>query len=305
MSEEYLWNRRGEPDEETVRLEKLLSAFQYRETRRRAPATRLWWLAAAAVLLAGVVAVPAFRMGRETNWQFANGNRLRAGQIVETGSGLHTTIQSASTGEVKIDPDSRLRLVQATNREQRFDLQHGTIHAFIWAPPGRFVVDTPSAKTVDLGCRYTLQTSKDGSGLLSVEMGWVAFQFHELESFIPAGAACATRPGHGPDTPYFMDAPDALKTALARFDALQDPAALETVMASARERDALTLWHLLLRTRGSRRAEVFDRFATLVKLPPEVSKEAILRSDARAIDGAWNALDLGETGWWRQWKRTW
>jgi hypothetical protein len=50
---------------------------------------------------------------------------------------------------------------------------------------------------------------------------------------------------------------------------------------------------------------VFDRFATLVKLPPEVSKEAILRSDARAIDGAWNALDLGETGWWRQWKRTW
>jgi FAD/FMN-containing dehydrogenase len=102
-----------------------------------------------------------------------------------------------------------------------------------------------------------------------------------------------------------MDAPDALKTALARFDALQDPAALETVMASARERDALTLWHLLLRTRGSRRAEVFDRFATLVKLPPEVSKEAILRSDARAIDGAWNALDLGETGWWRQWKRTW
>ena len=305
MSEEYLWNRSGEPDEETARLEKLLSGFRYREKGRRVTATRLWWLAAAAVLLAGVVAVPAFRTGPVTNWQFANGSRLRAGQIVETGSALDTTIQSESTGEVKIDPDSRLRLVRATDREQRFDLQHGTIHAFIWAPPGRFVVDTPSAKTIDLGCRYTLHTSKNGSGLLTVEMGWVAFQFHELESFIPAGAACATRPGHGPDTPYFVDAPDALKTALARFDVSKDPAELETVLKSARERDGLTLWHLLLRTEGSRRAEVFDRFATLVKLPPEVSKEATLRRDSKAIDGAWNALDLGETGWWRQWKRTW
>jgi hypothetical protein len=31
-----------------------------------------------------------------------------------------------------------------------------TIHAYIWAPPGEFVVDTPSAVTVDLGCACTL-----------------------------------------------------------------------------------------------------------------------------------------------------
>ena len=74
----------------------------------------------------------------------------------------------------------------------------------------RFVVDTPAAKTVDLGCRYTLSVAKDGSGFLVVELGWVAFEWNKVESFIPRGAACATRVGHGPGTPYFLDAPEAL-----------------------------------------------------------------------------------------------
>jgi hypothetical protein len=31
-------------------------------------------------------------------------------------------------------------------------LDHGLIHATIWAPPRSFVVDMPSAAAVDLGC---------------------------------------------------------------------------------------------------------------------------------------------------------
>ena len=157
----------------------------------------------------------------------AERDRMRAGQTIDTGSSHTARIQSDETGEVTIDPGSRLRLVAATNREQRFNLGRGTIHAFIWASPGRFVVDTPSSKTIDLGCRYTLQVSKDGSGLLTVELGWVAFERNKVESFIPAGAACVTRPTTGPGTPYFSDASGALTKALARFDTSADRAALD------------------------------------------------------------------------------
>ncbi len=309
MNEEYLWDRSGEPDAETVRLEKLLGPLKYSgapmRQRPRAKPVRLWWLAAAAVVIAGLVTVLLLLRGPVTKWQLADGSRVRAGQIIETGAKRTTKIQSDDTGEVTIDPGSRLRLVAATEHEERFDLQHGVIHAYIWAPPGRFVVDTPSSKTIDLGCSYTLEVSKNGTGLLTVELGWVAFERNHIESFIPAGAACVTRPDRGPGTPYFTDAPEALTSALARFDTSGAPAALETAIVTARRRDALSLWHLMVRTQGSERGQVFDRFASLVTLPPEATREAVLRGDGKAIDAAWNALDLGNTDWWRGWKRQW
>ena len=215
------------------------------------------------------------------------------------------TIESESTGRVEIEPRSRLKLSNSGRDEERFHLEHGTIHAFIWAPPGRFVVDTPSAKTTDLGCRYTLQVSENGSGLVTVETGWVAFEYKQLESFIPAGAACVTRPGRGPGTPWFSDAPEALKAALEDFDTGRDPNALARALQAARDRDGLTLWHLLVRTRGEQRGEVYDRLARAAALPEAVTRDAVLRGDPAALDGARNALQLGSTEWWRTWKRKW
>ena len=303
MNEEYLWDRSGQPDEEIVRLERLLAPLGRPEpvrVLRRRGLKRMWWLAAAAALIGGVVATQFLLRGPLTSWQVSSGAKIRQGQWIDAGH-----IESEDTGEVQIDPGSRLRLVATNKNEERFDLSRGTIHAFIWAPPGRFVVDTPSAKTIDLGCRYTLQVSQNGTGLLTVETGWVAFESHGVESFIPEGAACVTRPSRGPGTPYFADAPKALTAAIESFDTGSDPDALDRAVTSSRPRDALTLWHLLTRTNGERRAEVYDRFAGLVTLPREASREAILRGDAKAFDAAWNALDLGTTDWWREWKRQW
>jgi len=306
MSDEYLWNRSGEPDEEVARLEKLLEQFEYKNApqKRKRP---YGWLAIAAALVACVGgAVPVFLHYRPlTDWQLASGRRLRAGQVVETGALNKTTIESQLTGHVDVEPHSRLRVIASGENEQRFSLERGTIHALIWAPPGRFVVDTPTAKTIDLGCRYTLQVSDDGTGLVSVETGWVAFEWQKREAFIPAGAACVTRPNLGPGTPWFSDAPETLKSALAKFDTAADRESLTVALNAARERDALSVWHLMARTQGADRGEAFDRFARLVKLPPTVSREAVLRGDAEAVDAAWNALDLGSTDWWREWKRKW
>ena len=88
---------------------------------------------------------------------------------------------------MQIEPGSKLSLTKAVKSTQQLALEHGVIHAFIWAPPTQFVVDTPAAKTIDLGCQYTLSVAPDGSGELTVTMGWVAFQSGKLESFIPGG----------------------------------------------------------------------------------------------------------------------
>ena len=280
----------------------------------RVPRNSLRWLAPvlASTLIGIAIALvfyPAAIRGHATDWQLSFAGRqpmaLRTGQTIETGAAMQATMQSESVGEVLLAPESRLRLLASSRGQQRFALDYGTMHALIWAPPQLFVVDTPSAKTIDLGCQYTLRMARDGTGLLTVETGWVAFQWHNLESFIPAGAACITRSGRGPGTPYFVDAPKAMTTALAQYDMNRDPAALTSALAGARKRDALTLWHLLTRTQGAQRSAVFDRFSALVVLPETVTRDSILRSDPKALDAAWDALDLENTSWWREWKRQW
>jgi FecR protein len=321
MSDEYLWNREGEPDVETARLERLLRPLRYEPRkleirssggRKRVPPGRWWmWAAAAGLAVAAVgtgwrvweARTPAEAMWK-VSWNGAPARGVRDGQTIETGTSA-AKLESEFVGEVEVGPESRLRVVASRRDEQRMALERGTMHAFIWAPPREFVVDTPSATTVDLGCAYTLRVAPDGTGLLTVQAGWVAFQWHEMESFIPAGAACATRPGRGPGTPHFLDAPPELEAELKKFDGDGDGAALSGVLAAARARDALTLWHLFGRTRGEERGRVYDRFAELVKLPPEVTREKILSGDAGAMDAAWNALGFGNTNWWRGWKRRW
>lgn len=322
MADEYLWNREGEPDAEIARLEQVLrplryepKAFGFAGTAR--PRTRRhsgWALPAAAAAMAilalgvgwriWIARAPAESAWR-ISWNGAAPQRVRNGQFIITGEHSAAKLESDFVGQVELGPESRLRVVESTRTRQRLLLENGDLHAFIWAPPREFVVDTPSATTVDLGCAYTLHVAADGAGLLTVQAGWVAFEWDGMETFIPAGAACTTRAGRGPGTPHFTDAPPALESELARFDADSDRAALDAVLSAARPRDALTLWHLLGRTRAEERGEVFDRLSALLQLPPSVTREKILAGDAGAMDAAWNALGFGNTQWWRGWKRNW
>ncbi|MBV9761622.1 MAG: FecR domain-containing protein [Acidobacteriaceae bacterium] len=322
MSDEYLWSSEGEPDAQVTRLEGLLrplaysgKAIDFHEPKREETGRRAGWLtwaAAAAIAAAACLVgwkIQSARRAVASSWTMTLNGRapqiVRKGETIETGKNGGAHLESDFVGEVEVGPETKLQVLESTREEQRLALRRGTLHAFIWAPAREFVVDTPAARTVDLGCAYSLHVAPDGTGLLTVEAGWVAFQWRNLESFIPAGAACATRPERGPGTPHFEDASPELEKQLARFDRDGDGEALRDVLELSRPRDALTLWHLLGRTRGDKRAQVFDRFAGLVKLPATVTREKILEGDAGAMDAAWNALGFGDTDWWRGWKRPW
>ena len=242
--------------------------------------------------------------------RITSAGRLGVGQTLVTDAGSQASISVAEIGEVEVEPNTRLRLVEARDSRHWLALERGTIEASIWAPPGQFVVDTPSATAVDLGCAYTLHVDDTGAGLLRTTLGWVGFKLKGRESFIPAGAVCATRPGVGPGTPYFDDASEAFRAALTRLDfetlaPEQRDAALDVVLSQARPRDALTLWHLLARTEGATRARVYARLAALAPPPQGVARAGVLAGDRAMLDLWWNALGYGDTSLWRTFERSW
>ncbi|MGI8991408.1 MAG: FecR domain-containing protein [Bryobacteraceae bacterium] len=300
MPDEYLWDRSGEPDSEIAKLEKLLARYRYSARAKRfilRPAALLA-IAAGVVLIASVI----FWLVRRpaSDWRMA-GKPVGVGQTVETRN-ESAKLESQFVGELRLDPNSRLQVRASRGGTQQLALQRGTMHALIWAPPSRFVVDTPSARTIDLGCSYTLSVLDDDSGMLTVQTGWVAFQAGSIESFIPAGAACRTRPHFGPGLPYFEDATSTFREAVAKFDASGGREGLEAIVANARKRDALTLWHLVIRTSGTDRSLAVKRFARLV---PGVNTSGLDSGIGTAIDQAWDLLGLGATDWWRTWKHDW
>jgi FecR protein len=339
---DYLWDRSGAPDPEVRRLESLLSEFRHEERSRSLliempRAARyspfVMRLAAAAVVLLAFGAAIFFGL-RPTaappdagpGWQVSNlqgapqidsrtlsaGNaaiKLHVGQALTTDSSSRASLSEQDLGEIRVDPNSRVRLLQSGPNRKRIQLEVGTIHAAIWAPPTQFVVDTPSAVAVDLGCAYTLQVASDGSGTIRTALGWVGFHRNGRDSFIPAGAMCSTRPAVGPGTPYFEDASPKFRESLARFDSAAEHSAdqnasLSSVLAEARAKDALTLWHLLSRTDGGNRQLVYHRLADLVPPPSGVDRNGVLQLDPHMLDLYWNALNLGDISIWRFWEQS-
>src|SRR6266851_113850 len=349
MKDDYLWDGSGEPDPEVQKLETALGRYRHNqpapafdevaatrpEKRRKRFFDLRFSFQLAAVAATLLVAATLFyflhrpnphvdsgpswevarlegtpRIGWHSLGEKSGPEKLRIGQTLVTDRSSRASITLDETGRVEVDAGSRLRLITNGPGRKRLSLERGTIHATIWAPPGEFVVDTPSAVAVDLGCVYTLHVDDSGAGLLRTTMGWVGFKLSGHESFIPAGAVCATRPKIGPGTPYFEEATPAFIEALSKFDfGANTPAErkvlLGIILADSRKDDALTLWHLLSRVSDEDRLRVYDRLVALAPPPAGVAREGILRLDRQMLDSWWNSLGYGDIGLWRMYEHDW
>jgi hypothetical protein len=224
---------------------------------------------------------------RIQNEAISGSAELRTGETLQTDASSQAEVRIASIGKLTIDPNTKIRLVITKADEHRIALDHGKVEAITWAPPRLFIVDTPSARAVDLGCMYTLDVQKDGSSLLHVTLGMVSLASHGRESFVPAYDYAHSRPGFGPGTPFHEKSSERLKAALDAIDFGRDrkeaSRQVDVVLAEAQERDATTLWHLLSRIEVGERGRVFDQLASFVTPPDGVTRDGILALDAKML----------------------
>jgi ferric-dicitrate binding protein FerR (iron transport regulator) len=226
------------------------------------------------------------------------------GEVLETAQDGKARLEVPSLGSVEVDGVSRVELVSASG-QQRLRLHMGELEVSIYAPPGKFYVETPAGTAVDLGCAYTVSVDSSGNGRLEVRTGWVGFRLGARESLLPAGAECRLRAGHGPGTPRLADASDHFRRAVTVLDgpaSQEDQAfALGTVVSQARPQDAFTLWHLLDRLPPESRPAVLKRLVQLVPEARAVPRKRVLAGDQAARDALWDRLGLDPITHWRRW----
>ncbi|MFN0158826.1 MAG: zf-HC2 domain-containing protein [Bacteroidota bacterium] len=279
--------------------------------RRRFGWTKRLTLAASVVIVIGgafwasvLFTSPSWKVARLEGMPVIGSNlmdeiaELGVGDWLETDATSRAKLDVGTIGELEIEPNTRLRLIESKSSDHRIALAKGTIRATIWAPPRLFFVETPSATAIDLGCAYTLQVDDNGGGILKVTAGWVALELAGRSSIIPAGAQCETRPGIGPGTPYYDDATPRFKHAISEFDfASPSQTTLQILIDEARPKDAVTLFHLLSRTHAGDRVRIYNRLAVLAPPPKGVTCNGIIEGDKKMVQ-AWSE-ELGlDAHWW-------
>ena len=171
-----------------VQLERFLEALLDAGTRKPAPSVRLprfilvfgqyRFAAVSALLIVSVIiGVIAYRnYGPRASWLVTrlagapkvggstvkDESRIRVGDALVTDGSSRAEISVGAVGKVEVEPNSRIRLVEAEVTEHRLALDRGKMKARIYAPPKLFFVDTPSAEAIDLGCAYTLEVDDAG-----------------------------------------------------------------------------------------------------------------------------------------------
>ena len=316
---DYLWDRSGQADLEVQRLEALLANYRMAERPLRVPAReqglslRAWRigfaLAACAVIVLVLFAYRSYNTAK-TGWQFVaeeghpdvegrsmKSGILRVGQSLETTAGERVRIQVASIGEVEVRDQSQLKILESREGRQRLAMPYGTMHARIYAPPAVFVVDTPSARAVDLGCEYTLTVNKDGSGHISVDLGWVQLEYSSLQSLVPSGMVAEIAPDGSITPAYYPDSSQAFQKALVAWSLNRDLSdqqrsdLLNTLLHEARLRDALTMVNLFQRARSvDERGRIFDGLNQLVPAPATVKRDDVVNGVHNAVEPWWPAV---------------
>ena len=204
--------------------------------------------------------------------------KLMVGGWLETRDGDEARVAIAEIGELKLGPKSKMKLVASDRDLQRIELAQGDIHAFVNAPPRMFLVDTPTATAVDLGCEYDLSVQEDGAVSLTVQTGWVALEplKGNTATYVPAGFTARSHQ-RGVTLPRRVQAPTAFREAVTRYPA---GGAIDAMLASAEPDDVPTLWHVLAYD-PSARDRVYNKIAAL-SVPADHAAR-VIAGDGRAL----------------------
>jgi ferric-dicitrate binding protein FerR (iron transport regulator) len=281
MNDDYLWDKSGQPDAEVQKLEALLSRYRSAapmpDFKRVAVIRRrpVWPFAVAAALIVCAI-LGAVRFYTPANrWRATDASGvadvphsiLRTGDVVRTQRGS-VRLQSPAVGTIDLGANTTVRLIENRSKRHRLALAAGTIHAKTTSQPGVFVIDTPKARAIDLGCEYTLTITSNGGGELHVIAGWVDLTHGYEQSLVPQGASAMIESDGSLTVPVFDDAVLAFHAAIRNHD-------MPAIVAYARRRDAFTLLNLFRLATPDERGILYDRLNQLVPAPPSITRESV------------------------------
>jgi hypothetical protein len=219
---------------------------------------------------------------------------LKIGEKLFTDSKSRARMKVGSVGEIEIEPKSEIQIIETKNSEHKFILSRGQIAARTWVAPKLFSIKTPSATVIDLGCKYDLTVDERASTALHVESGWVLMEHKNRRALLCAGTMCISDSSKGVGTPFSNQASSLFKESLYKLDFVNSSKTeLAVILSEAKQKDFITLFHLLKRLDNDSRGMIYDRISLLFKVPQRITREGIVHGNKDMMGRLWTELGLG------------
>jgi hypothetical protein len=333
---DYLWDPNAQPDAEVERLERVLQPLGahalnlgHREVPIPQPALRsvVWRRVAATAAIAASALIVLYGVHvHRLNWEdgspwpikrvgadgVARAAELRVGERVATNASETATLKAARIGTVTVAPNSIAKLTRTRKGQHRIELEHGRLHAKVWAPPSYFGVTHGDARFTDLGCEFDLSVAEEGSGTLVVASGWVVYRHREEEILVPERYSL-TFDSTRAQTPVRTGATAEFRRAVTELDAQArlgatvdrpDLAALAQAIATdAHDDDLFTLLNLLVRHPHLAKGPLYARLAAALHVEVDESHRVRwAQGDVAVREDWWQRLPAQPKTWWLKWR---
>jgi hypothetical protein len=219
---------------------------------------------------------------------------IKVGEKLFTDSESRARLKVGAIGEIDIEPESEIEITETRSSEYRLILSKGKISVRTWVAPKLFSIKTPSAVITDLGCMYYLSVDDKASTTIQVKSGWMLVENKNSKSLLPAGTICISKISAEPGTPFAIDASTTFKESLHILDSENSSTQeLAHLLSEARQKDLITLFHLLKRLDQESRGIIYDRISSLFKMPQRITREGIVNGEKDMVGRLWTELGLG------------
>lgn len=219
---------------------------------------------------------------------------IKIGEKLFTDSESRARLKVGLIGEIDVEPESEIQIIETTSSEHRLVLSKGKISARTWVAPKLFSIKTPSAVVTDLGCIYYLSVDDKASTSIHVKSGWVLMENKNNKSLLSDGTSCYSEISKGPGTPFSNDASLKFKESLHKLDFENGgEKELAVLLSETRQKDLISLFHLLKRLDQESRGKIYDRISLLFTMPQRITREGIVNGDKDMMGRLWTELGLG------------
>lgn len=219
---------------------------------------------------------------------------IKVGERLVTDSESRARIRVGGIGEINVEPLSEIQIIETESSEYELLLTKGKISVITLLAPKLFSIETPSAIIKDFGSMYYVTVNDNSSTSVSVKSGWVKMENNDRRALLSSGTTCFSAPSIGPGIPVAEGATDLFKESLYKLDFENGgDAELSTLLSESRQKDLISLFHLLKQLFPESRGKIYDRISFLFKMPQRITREGIVNGDKDMLARLWTELGAG------------
>jgi hypothetical protein len=218
--------------------------------------------------------------------------RIDEGESLVTEAMSKAVINVPNTGRIEVGQNSFIILLKAKDGSNRIKILNGGITINNSATIPSLAIEVNNSVVYDRGGTFNIIMDENGDAKVSVEFGFVEIEQKGRSYFVDEGHICELRNSFHPGTPFKIDAPEEIKSAIKKLDYENggDSTAVE-IISKATIADALTLLAMIPRVSEQIRETLFNKISSYYLPPKGVDLEGIKKLDKSMLELWWNEIE--------------